>query len=170
MVTKSSEVVPFSKHCIAFTWAMIPFPTLQVFWGLDKKLAQRKHFPAVNWLISYSKYTQVCFHHQAADTSFMLWHRSLLLHGPLKVWYWIVCWEPVNFSIPKYHPTFNNCTVGLVCTRFQLSMSHGLPYLLRLLKVGTGMCTAIGTSIASSFTPIFFEHSPILLVWINVVT
>lgn len=31
----------------------------QVFWGLDKKLAQRKHFPAVNWLISYSKYTQV---------------------------------------------------------------------------------------------------------------
>jgi V-type H+-transporting ATPase subunit A len=31
---------------------------VQVFWGLDKKLAQRKHFPAVNWLISYSKYTQ----------------------------------------------------------------------------------------------------------------
>jgi V-type H+-transporting ATPase subunit A len=28
----------------------------QVFWGLDKKLAQRKHFPSVNWLISYSKY------------------------------------------------------------------------------------------------------------------
>ena len=27
----------------------------QVFWGLDKKLAQRKHFPSVNWLISYSK-------------------------------------------------------------------------------------------------------------------
>ena len=31
---------------------------VQVFWGLDKKLAQRKHFPSVNWLISYSKYTQ----------------------------------------------------------------------------------------------------------------
>ena len=30
----------------------------QVFWGLDKKLAQRKHFPSVNWLISYSKYTK----------------------------------------------------------------------------------------------------------------
>jgi V-type H+-transporting ATPase subunit A len=30
---------------------------VQVFWGLDKKLAQRKHFPSVNWLISYSKYT-----------------------------------------------------------------------------------------------------------------
>ena len=31
---------------------------MQVFWGLDKKLAQRKHFPSVNWLISYSKYTK----------------------------------------------------------------------------------------------------------------
>jgi len=29
---------------------------VQVFWGLDKKLAQRKHFPSVNWNISYSKY------------------------------------------------------------------------------------------------------------------
>ncbi|ALC39450.1 Vha68-3, partial [Drosophila busckii] len=29
---------------------------VQVFWGLDKKLAQRKHFPSVNWLQSYSKY------------------------------------------------------------------------------------------------------------------
>lgn len=29
-----------------------------MFWGLDKKLAQRKHFPSVNWLISYSKYTR----------------------------------------------------------------------------------------------------------------
>jgi len=29
---------------------------VQVFWGLDKKLAQRKHFPSINWLVSYSKY------------------------------------------------------------------------------------------------------------------
>ncbi|XP_054035191.1 V-type proton ATPase catalytic subunit A [Dryobates pubescens] len=29
---------------------------VQVFWGLDKKLAQRKHFPSLNWLISYSRY------------------------------------------------------------------------------------------------------------------
>jgi V-type H+-transporting ATPase subunit A len=29
---------------------------VQVFWGLDKKLAQRKHFPSVNWNISFSKY------------------------------------------------------------------------------------------------------------------
>jgi len=32
---------------------------VQVFWGLDKKLAQRKHFPSLNWLISYTKYMQV---------------------------------------------------------------------------------------------------------------
>ncbi len=32
---------------------------VQVFWGLDKKLAQRTHFPAVNWLTSYSKYENV---------------------------------------------------------------------------------------------------------------
>lgn len=31
----------------------------QVFWGLDKKLAQRKHFPSVNTSISYSKYTNI---------------------------------------------------------------------------------------------------------------
>ena len=32
---------------------------VQVFWGLDKKLAQRKHFPSLNWLTSYSKYETV---------------------------------------------------------------------------------------------------------------
>merc|ERR1719232_2321923 len=32
---------------------------VQVFWGLDKKLAQRKHFPSVNWLISYTNYMRV---------------------------------------------------------------------------------------------------------------
>lgn len=31
----------------------------QVFWGLDKKLAQRKHFPSINTSVSYSKYTTV---------------------------------------------------------------------------------------------------------------
>jgi len=29
---------------------------VQVFWGLDKKLAQRKHFPSLNWNISTSNY------------------------------------------------------------------------------------------------------------------
>lgn len=31
----------------------------QVFWGLDKKLAQRKHFPSINTAASYSKYTDI---------------------------------------------------------------------------------------------------------------
>merc|ERR1712124_37781 len=32
---------------------------VQVFWGLDRKLAQRKHFPSVNWNISFSKYIRI---------------------------------------------------------------------------------------------------------------
>jgi len=31
---------------------------VQVFWGLSKKLAQRKHFPSVDWNISFSQYTR----------------------------------------------------------------------------------------------------------------
>ena len=30
---------------------------VKVFWALDSKLAQRRHFPAINWLTSYSLYT-----------------------------------------------------------------------------------------------------------------
>jgi len=30
---------------------------VKVFWGLDDRLAARKHFPAINWLLSYSLYT-----------------------------------------------------------------------------------------------------------------
>lgn len=36
---------------------------VQVFWGLDKKLAQRKHFPSVNVSLSYSKYLTVLDEH-----------------------------------------------------------------------------------------------------------
>lgn len=32
---------------------------VQVFWGLDKKLAQRKHFPSINTSASYSRYTTI---------------------------------------------------------------------------------------------------------------
>merc|ERR1711975_147641 len=32
---------------------------VQVFWGLNKKLAQRKHFPSINWNISFSKYIRI---------------------------------------------------------------------------------------------------------------
>ena len=28
---------------------------MQVFWGLDKKLAQRKHFPSLNWFVLFSR-------------------------------------------------------------------------------------------------------------------
>jgi len=44
----------FSDPVTAATLSIV-----QVFWGLDKKLAQRKHFPSLNWLISYTKYMQV---------------------------------------------------------------------------------------------------------------
>jgi len=43
-----------------------------VFWGLDKKLAQRKHFPSVNWLQSYSKYMKALEpHYEARDPEFV---------------------------------------------------------------------------------------------------
>lgn len=31
----------------------------KVFWGLDSQLAYQRHFPAINWLSSYSLYTQI---------------------------------------------------------------------------------------------------------------
>ncbi|MDP7975799.1 MAG: V-type ATP synthase subunit A [Thermoprotei archaeon] len=30
---------------------------VQVFWGLDKDLADRRHFPSINWITSYSQYS-----------------------------------------------------------------------------------------------------------------
>ncbi|PVU85434.1 hypothetical protein BB560_007026 [Smittium megazygosporum] len=45
---------------------------VQVFWGLDKKLAQRKHFPSVNWSLSYSKYLQALEpHYDSLDPEFV---------------------------------------------------------------------------------------------------
>ena len=44
----------FSDPVTAATLSIV-----QVFWGLDKKLAQRKHFPSLNWSMSYSKYMRV---------------------------------------------------------------------------------------------------------------
>ena len=29
---------------------------MKVFWGLDSNLAYKRHFPAINWLTSYSQY------------------------------------------------------------------------------------------------------------------
>jgi V-type H+-transporting ATPase subunit A len=45
---------------------------VQVFWGLDKKLAQKKHFPAVNWSISFTKYEKpLRAYYDARDPTFM---------------------------------------------------------------------------------------------------
>ena len=45
---------------------------VQVFWGLDKKLAQRKHFPSVNWSISFSNYDRPLEKfYQSYDPDFM---------------------------------------------------------------------------------------------------
>ncbi|KAH6850720.1 ATP synthase alpha/beta family, nucleotide-binding domain-containing protein [Chaetomium sp. MPI-CAGE-AT-0009] len=44
----------FSDPVTASTLSIV-----QVFWGLDKKLAQRKHFPSINTSLSYSKYNMI---------------------------------------------------------------------------------------------------------------
>merc|ERR1712188_362014 len=45
---------------------------VQVFWGLDKKLAQRKHFPSVDWNISYSNYNRMLAdYYNQRDPEFM---------------------------------------------------------------------------------------------------
>lgn len=48
----------FSDPVTASTLAIV-----QVFWGLDKKLAQKKHFPSVNWTNSFSKYERALNKH-----------------------------------------------------------------------------------------------------------
>lgn len=48
-----------------------------MFWGLDKKLAQRKHFPSVNWSISHSKYTKVLEPYYEANAPGFLALRTL---------------------------------------------------------------------------------------------
>lgn len=46
---------------------------VQCFWGLDKKLAQRKHFPAINWSSSYSKYLdELRDYYNSIDPSFII--------------------------------------------------------------------------------------------------
>jgi V-type H+-transporting ATPase subunit A len=63
----------FSDPVTASTLSIV-----QVFWGLDKKLAQKKHFPSVNWNISFTKYEK-----------------------PLKVYY-----DRTDPSFPKYCSQF----------------------------------------------------------------
>ena len=51
---------------------------VQVFWGLDKKLAQRKHFPSVNWNISYSNYDRTLTdYYNKKDPDFMKYKATI---------------------------------------------------------------------------------------------
>lgn len=51
---------------------------VQVFWGLDKKLAQRKHFPSVNWSISFSNYDRILDeYYSERDPNFMRYKNTL---------------------------------------------------------------------------------------------
>jgi V-type H+-transporting ATPase subunit A len=57
----------FSDPVTSATLAIV-----QVFWGLDKKLAQRKHFPSVNWNISFSNYDRILSdYYSKVDPEFM---------------------------------------------------------------------------------------------------
>jgi V-type H+-transporting ATPase subunit A len=57
----------FSDPVTSATLAIV-----QVFWGLDKKLAQRKHFPSVNWNISFSNYDRILGeYYSKVDPEFM---------------------------------------------------------------------------------------------------
>lgn len=57
----------FSDPVTASTLSIV-----QVFWGLDKKLAQKKHFPSVNWNISFSKYERTLqVYYQDKDPEFI---------------------------------------------------------------------------------------------------
>jgi V-type H+-transporting ATPase subunit A len=51
---------------------------VQVFWGLDKKLAQRKHFPSVNYSISFSNYdNQLQKFYQGFNPDFMKYKSTI---------------------------------------------------------------------------------------------
>jgi V-type H+-transporting ATPase subunit A len=51
---------------------------VQVFWGLDKKLAQRKHFPSVNWNISFSNYENtLAEYYSTRDPDFMRYKKQI---------------------------------------------------------------------------------------------
>lgn len=51
---------------------------VQVFWGLDKKLAQRKHFPSIDWNISYSNYSDYLQeYYNTRDPEFMRYKEAV---------------------------------------------------------------------------------------------
>ena len=55
---------------------------VKVFWGLDAKLAYKRHFPAINWLTSYSLYTDLLskwFNDNVCDDWMQLRSRLMLI-------------------------------------------------------------------------------------------
>jgi V-type H+-transporting ATPase subunit A len=71
---------------------------VQVFWGLDKKLAQRKHFPSVNWLISYSKYMRALDDFYEKNYPEFTALRTKVLDCLMKFDDWLVmCTAEINF-------------------------------------------------------------------------
>lgn len=53
---------------------------VKVFWGLDSSLAYKRHFPAINWLKSYSLYTDMMkdWYEREIDSDWMAFRNSLM--------------------------------------------------------------------------------------------
>ncbi len=54
--------------------------TVQVFWGLEDRLANMRHFPAINWLLSYSQYIPhiTDYLRERLDENFPLWRTQAM--------------------------------------------------------------------------------------------
>lgn len=81
------------------------FLLLQVFWGLDKKLAQRKHFPSVNWLISYSKYSTVCLNILGFFKPVMVYYLGVLVYIRSVL---VFVFQALESFYDKFDPDFIN--------------------------------------------------------------
>ena len=53
---------------------------VKVFWALDAKLSQRRHFPAINWLNSYSLYLEALHDYYDKEVS-PEWNKPVMGHG-----------------------------------------------------------------------------------------
>lgn len=49
---------------------------VKVFWGLSSALAYRRHFPAIDWLVSYSGYAGALKNYYQANLSYEFWDRK----------------------------------------------------------------------------------------------
>ena len=54
---------------------------VKVFWGLDSNLAYKRHFPAINWLTSYSLYldTMESWFNQNVNSNWMTLRNDIML-------------------------------------------------------------------------------------------